>query len=191
MDLLQSSEAISYAWMVLVIFWFVSSWRVKRTEEAEAWGTRIPHIVTMVVAYLLLFDRTLRLGPLNQRFVAYNPRLVVAGVLLTWAGIAFAIWARVHIGQYWSARITLKEDHKLISTGPYAFVRHPIYTGLLTATVGTTLAIGRWQGLVGLAIILVAHILKARKEERLMTTHFGSSYEDYRRHTGFLIPRFR
>jgi protein-S-isoprenylcysteine O-methyltransferase Ste14 len=190
MGLLLTSEAVSYAWMVLVVFWFVSAWRVKRTAEAEPRAARMVHIVTMVLAYLLLFDLNLRLGVLNRRFLPISPAATAIGVLLTWAGIAFAIWARVHIGQYWSARVTLKEDHKLISTGPYKYVRHPIYTGLLVATVGTALAIGRWQGLAGVAIILFAHILKARKEERLMTSHFGATYEDYRSHTGFLIPRF-
>jgi protein-S-isoprenylcysteine O-methyltransferase Ste14 len=190
MGFLLTSEAVSYAWIVLVVFWFVSAWRVKRTAEAEPRAARLVHIVTMVLAYLLLFDLNLRLGVLNQRFLPISPAATATGVLFTWAGIAFAIWARVHIGQYWSARVTLKEDHKLISTGPYKYVRHPIYTGLLAATVGTAFAIGRWQGLIGATIILFAHILKARKEERLMTSHFGAAYEDYRLHTGFLIPRF-
>jgi protein-S-isoprenylcysteine O-methyltransferase Ste14 len=175
--------------MVLAIYWLISSWRVKRTAQAEPWAPRMLHIVIMVLAYLLLFNRNLAVGPLRQRFLPADSTFVVAGVLLTWAGVAFAIWARIHIGQYWSARVTLKEDHKLICTGPYATVRHPIYTGLLTATLGSALAVGRWQALVALAIILSAHILKARKEERLMISHFGGSYEQYRQHTGFLVPR--
>jgi protein-S-isoprenylcysteine O-methyltransferase Ste14 len=114
---------------------------------------------------------------------------VAAGTLLTWMGVAIAIWARVHIGQYWSGLITLKEDHKLIQTGPYSYVRHPIYTGLLLATVGTALAQRKWQGLLAVAIILVAHIRKARKEEALMTSQFGDIYQEYRRNSGFLLPR--
>jgi len=190
MQILQSWNAIVYAWMIFCVYWLVSSWRVKRTARAESWLVRLPHIIAMIVAYLFLFNRRLRLGPLGGRFYPENPNWFAVGVLLTWAGIAFAIWARIHIGQYWSARITLKEDHKLIRTGPYAFVRHPIYTGLLMATIGTAIALGRWQGLISVAIILTAHIRKAKKEEELMLANFGETYQDYRRHTGFLIPRF-
>src|SRR5215471_2838140 len=107
MDILQTPEAIEYAWLTLLIYWFVSSWRVKRTAETEPLGARSLHIATMVVAYLLLFDRNLKLGPLNLRFIAPTPAVIVIGALLTWAGIAFAIWARIHIGKYWSARVTL------------------------------------------------------------------------------------
>src|SRR5262249_43877501 len=124
MRILQSSDSIFYAWMLLIIVWTVSSWRLKRTAQAEAWGPRAVHMVTMILAYLLLFDRNLRLGPLSRRFLPDIPLTTIIGVLCTWIGVLFAIWARVHIGQYWSARVTLKEDHKLIATGPYAYVRH-------------------------------------------------------------------
>jgi protein-S-isoprenylcysteine O-methyltransferase Ste14 len=105
-------------------------------------------------------------------------------------GTAIAIWARYCLGEYWSARVTLKEDHKLIRTGPYAYVRHPIYTGMLLGMIGAALVVGEWRGLVAVLLALGAHSRKAAREEALLTTEFGSEYLDYRRHTGALFPQF-
>ena len=87
--------------------------------------------------------------------------------------------------------MTLKEDHQLIRTGPYARMRHPIYTGLAVAMFGTALVVGEWRALLGAFLVLTAHVLKARKEESWLTERFGEAYENYRRETGFLLPRFR
>ena len=85
----------------------------------------------------------------------------------------------------------LKVDHQLIRSGPYAYVRHPIYTGLFLATAGTALVVGEWRAVVGVLLTLVAHSRKAAKEEALLATEFGEQYQDYRKHTGFLTPRVR
>lgn len=186
-----SQEFIDFAWIVFVAYWIFSARKLKRAAQAESGWQRLPHILTMVVAYSLLFNSHLPVRALNNRFWPKNPFSTSAGIGLTWLGVAIAIWARAHIGEYWSARITLKEGHQLIRSGPYAYVRHPIYLGLLLASFGTALAFGRWRGLVAVVLILSAHWLKARKEERLMTMQFGQAYEEYRREAGFLIPRFR
>ena len=102
--------------------------------------------------------------------------------------MGIAIWARRHLGSNWSGLVTFKRDHELICTGPYRWVRHPIYTGLLLAVLGTALVLGEWRGILALLLLIVAHTLKARREEALMARHFGSVYEDYRRKTGFLVP---
>ena len=104
-------------------------------------------------------------------------------------GVAFAIWARRHLGEFWSARVTLKEDHHLIQSGPYARVRHPIYSGLLLAMIGTALFVGEWRAALGVFLVFVGHWLKARREESLLATEFGAAYEEYRRRTGSLVPR--
>lgn len=84
----------------------------------------------------------------------------------------------------------VKEDHQLIRSGPYAYVRHPIYMGMLLAGAGTALFIGEWRGILALLLAATAQVRKARKEEALMTTEFGDQYQEYRRHAGFLSPRF-
>jgi protein-S-isoprenylcysteine O-methyltransferase Ste14 len=109
--------------------------------------------------------------------------------VLTWAGIALAVWARWHLGQYWSARVTIKKDHKLIRAGPYARLRHPIYSGLDLAALGSALAIDRWRCLAGVCLIALGYWIKARKEEAMLSAQFGADFEQHCRHTGFLLPR--
>jgi protein-S-isoprenylcysteine O-methyltransferase Ste14 len=112
-------------------------------------------------------------------------------VALTWIGIATALWARYHLGQYWSARITLKGDHQLIRTGPYARMRHPIYSGIELAAIGSALAIDQWRCVIGVGLITLGYWIKARKEEAMLTAQFGDAFAEHCRHTGFLIPKLR
>jgi protein-S-isoprenylcysteine O-methyltransferase Ste14 len=114
-----------------------------------------------------------------------------AGILLTYVGAGLAIWARYSLGQYWSGRITLKEGHQLIRVGPYAYIRHPIYSGLILAMAGTALVIGQWRAVVAVLLALFELSRKASKEEALLASEFGEQYGEYRRQAGFLAPRFR
>jgi protein-S-isoprenylcysteine O-methyltransferase Ste14 len=120
-----------------------------------------------------------------------TPTVRYFGILLLWAGVGFAIWARYHIGEYWSARVAVKEDHRVIDSGPYAHVRHPIYSGILLGLVGTALAVGNWRAVITFVVILVVLILKARAEEKLLTDQLGDSYVKYKKRTGMVIPRWK
>ena len=124
----------------------------------------------------------------GQRSIAYSPGLGWIAVAICWAGILFAIWARVYLGTNWSSTVTLKEGHELMRGGPYALVRHPIYSGLLLGWLGMALEKGRWMALIGLLIIFLGFRLKSRTEERFMREQFGEQYEEYRRRTAALIP---
>jgi len=137
----------------------------------------------------LLFSNALRVGPLRLRFLPVEDWIVWSGIALTSLGVALAIWARYSIGQYWSARVTLKEGHRVIRSGPYAWVRHPIYTGMLLAAMGTALVIGEWRGVLAVVVMWAAHYRKALREEALLTRELGEEYVSYRRSTGFLFPR--
>ena len=88
------------------------------------------------------------------------------------AGLAFAVWARVYLGRNWSGTVTVKQDHELIRSGPYGFVRHPIYTGLLLAMLGTAIAIGEWRGLVAFALFTIGFLLKLRSRRTLHERNF-------------------
>jgi protein-S-isoprenylcysteine O-methyltransferase Ste14 len=107
---------------------------------------------------------------------------------MTFAGVAFAIWARLHIGRNWSGTVTIKADHKLIRTGPYAIVRHPIYSGFLTAVLGTAIAIGEVRGLFAFVAAFIGVKLKAGLEEEFMTEQFGDEYVQYQREVKAFIP---
>jgi len=100
-----------------------------------------------------------------------------------------AIWARLILGENWSARVIVKQGHQLISSGPYAYVRHPIYSGFLLAVTGTAIVIGEWRGLLAIVLVVVTQSLKAQREEKFMLSEFGDRYAQYQRETGFLLPR--
>jgi len=178
-------------WYVFCVYWAISWLRVKRTKTAESWAQRLGTILPMVLVFELLFSRSMRVGPLGLRFLPDEAWISWCGIALTTFGVAVAIWARHCIGQYWSARVTLKEGHRVIKAGPYALVRHPIYTGMLLAAMGTGLVIGEWRGVLGAAVMWLAHTHKARREEALLTKELGEEYSSYRKSTGFLFPRLR
>src|SRR5579871_3841744 len=120
-------------WLAWGALWLGLSWNVKAVAERESAGSRLAHILPLIVSAWLLADRHTPLGPLNDRFVPYAYWPPTVGVVLTAAGLLFAIWARLTLGGNWSGIVTLKKDHELIIRGPYRWVRHPIYTGLLLA----------------------------------------------------------
>jgi protein-S-isoprenylcysteine O-methyltransferase Ste14 len=109
-------------------------------------------------------------------------------VVLTAGGLLFSVWARVRLGRNWSATVTIKDQHELIADGPYRFVRHPIYTGLLVAILGTALARGDWRGMLAMAIVSWAFWRKLTIEERWLAQQFGDDYAAYRRRVAALVP---
>ncbi len=110
------------------------------------------------------------------------------GLLLIVAGVLFACWARYILGSNWSSEVQLKQDHELIERGPYRYVRHPIYSGLLLALLGTVVLLGEWRALLALAIIAASFWRKLRLEERWLREHFGPAYVDYMQRVKALIP---
>jgi protein-S-isoprenylcysteine O-methyltransferase Ste14 len=125
---------------------------------------------------------------LDDRFLPPSGAVYSAGTLVLAAGLAFMVWARRTLGRNWSGRVTLKEDHELIRGGPYRLVRHPIYTGLLLALLGTAIAFGQWRDVIALGLITLAVLRKMRVEERFMAESFPADYARYRAEVPALIP---
>jgi protein-S-isoprenylcysteine O-methyltransferase Ste14 len=182
---------IDIPWMAFVIYWAVKAAKTRETKAQEPLVSRYLVMLILLCGYSLVFSPRARIGFLAKPFVPNTLGVMGLGIALTWLGIMVAIWARYHLAEYWSARVTIKMDHQLIRTGPYARMRHPIYSGLLLATLGTALAIGEWRGLVALGLALIAYSIKAKREEAMLAGQFGSAFEEHRRHTGFLLPRLR
>jgi protein-S-isoprenylcysteine O-methyltransferase Ste14 len=176
-------------WIVFVAYWAQAALKTRQTERAESFLSRYGILVLEIAGFSLLFAEDAGIGILGHRVAPRAYPLAIAGVVLTWAGIALAVWARWHLGQYWSARVTIKKDHKLIRAGPYARLRHPIYSGLDLAALGSALAIDRWRCLAGVCLIALGYWIKARKEEAMLSAQFGADFEQHCRHTGFLLPR--
>ena len=179
---------IDAAWMIVGIVWLAGALRTKRTARAQSSGSRLLQASLPAAAAVLLFNSRLAVGPLAWRFVPSSAFIAYIGLALTLAGTGFAIWARAYLGQNWSSYVTIKEDHRLIQTGPYAVVRHPIYSGFLLAFLGTALAFGQVRGLVAWALAFVGWRLKSRMEEEFMQQRFGAEYADYKRRVRELIP---
>jgi protein-S-isoprenylcysteine O-methyltransferase Ste14 len=131
------------------------------------------------------------MGFLGNRFMHRTLASAIVGSILTWMGIGLAIWARYHLAEYWSARITIKENHQLIRTGPYARLRHPIYSGIVLAAIGSAVIIDEWRCVLGVCLVLTGYCIKARKEEAMLTQQFGEAFREHQKHSAFLIPRFR
>jgi protein-S-isoprenylcysteine O-methyltransferase len=151
-------------------------------------GSRLFHILAIALAFLLLFDSRLNAGVLNRRFVPDAPAVWWTGFALSVAGAALAIWARLLLGANWSATVTVKQNHELMRTGPYAVVRHPIYSGFLSAMLGTAIAFGEVRGLIALVLAFIAWRVKSLVEERFMQDQFGEQYAQYKRDVKALIP---
>jgi protein-S-isoprenylcysteine O-methyltransferase Ste14 len=177
-------------WYVWMIVWGIAALRRKPDKAVEPLANRLAYALLLVCGFALLFSRSLSLGPLRARFAPQTEWLQLLGLALMYVGVALAIWARITIADNWSGRITVKVGHQLVTSGPYAFVRHPIYTGLLVCAIGTALQVGQWRCLAAIPIVALGCTIKAKKEERYMNTEFGERYTQYRQRTGFLVPRF-
>jgi protein-S-isoprenylcysteine O-methyltransferase Ste14 len=176
-------------WLMFFVYWAISALSSKMAKKSESVAGRLQRMVPLVVAYSLLFHQGTSVGWLGKRFVADTPAAAVIGVALTAAGVAFAIWARWHLGANWSAVVSIREQHELIRSGPYRRVRHPIYTGMLLAMAGTALVLGEVRGLLAFAITLLAFYWKARKEEVWLTREFGDKFEAHTKQTGMFLPK--
>jgi protein-S-isoprenylcysteine O-methyltransferase Ste14 len=177
-------------WVPFIAYWVLAA-RDTRESRVRKRGASSPVRGTLHVAGAVLIFVSPSLGLLDDRFVPAVIEVGAAGWVLTALGMLFSIWARVSLGRNWSGRVVLKHGQELVSTGPYALVRHPIYTGLLVALAGTALYNGRWQALLGLAFFAISFWLKARSEENLLEREFGEEYRSYRDRTPMLIPTLR
>lgn len=177
-------------WIFFLAFWAVNAKRVKSTARNESSAARFfKYWLPLIIAVLLVQPiEGMRASLIRLRFVPPTDWVPLLGVLLVWAGVLFCCWARVVLGRNWSAVVQVKRDHELIVRGPYRWVRHPIYTGLLLAFLGTALAIGEWRALLATAIVAGSFWIKLRLEERWMREQFGDAYLSYMGRVKALIP---
>jgi protein-S-isoprenylcysteine O-methyltransferase len=174
--------------MAVFLVWVFGAFTSKQTARSEPGSRRLVELCLLFVAFSLLFNRSLRAGPLGWRVLPASGPLPWAGVFLTFAGIAFSIWARIVLGRNWSAAVTVKYGHSLVCRGPYAIVRHPIYSGFLLAALGTAIAFGEAGCFLSLPLMALAWRLKLGLEEEFMRGEFGAGYESYRGRVKALVP---
>ena len=180
--------AIGYTWEALGLVWLIGLAFTKRTVRSQPDGARLFHLALASLGFFLLGSRYFEVGWLGDRLLPATYPVQLAGLAATIAGCLFAIWARFTLGSNWSGRATVKAGHELITTGPYSIARHPIYTGLLVAAVGTAIAGGQVRCALGFVLIVLALIVKMSQEERLMLQTFPEAYPAYRQRVKALIP---
>ena len=184
-------DLIELPWIVFVVYWIIGALKTRATREKESLASRYAVLSLEIVGYMLIFNGSTGFGFLGNRIIPRTLVVEIPGVICTWAGIGLALWARYHLAEYWSARVTIKEDHQLIRTGPYTHLRHPIYSGLVLATIGSAVVIDEWRCVLGICLVLTGYWVKARKEEVMLSQQFGDVFREHQKHTGFLVPRFR
>ena len=171
-------------WLIWLAGWLIAARDVKPAQWKEARREAVVNRAPVLLGMMLMM---IPLPGLDQRIVPRGPQPPFWGVVLTAAGLAFAGWARWHLGRNWSAEVSVKRDHALIRSGPYRLVRHPIYSGMVLALAGTALATGETRSFVGAGLIGLGFILKLQAEEARMRETFPE-YADYCRRTARLIP---
>ena len=181
-------QAVGLCWLAFVVVWVLASRATKRTVERP--DNQFVYRSMWLVAFALLFlsRPRRRVMLLDRPVLSSSIAVALAGLVLVIAGLAFAFWARATLGGNWSGTVTFKENHTLVDTGPYAIVRHPIYTAILLMFVGTAIANGTVGGLVALPVAVVGFVVKARQEEGLLQRHFPDAYPAYRARTRMLVP---
>ena len=180
------------AWAIFLLYWFISSFKVKQTKQSE------PLFKRFLFYWFPLLLGIVLLGPgewyghslLREQFVPHSNLIGIIGDVLCLTGVFLACWSRYLLGKNWSVSVQLKKKHELIKKGPYAYVRHPIYTGLLLLYSGNALIVGDWRGILAVIIVFVSFWRKLKLEEKWLGQHFGAAYTDYKRKTKALFPFF-
>lgn len=181
-------DVIGLLWFAWAVYWMASAVRIKAAVRRESAASRLAHIIPLALGGVLIGWHSLPWAALNLRLWPRSFAAYWIGLLLLTAGLGFTVWARVHLGRNWSGSVTVKEGHELIRSGAYAYVRHPIYTGLITAVLGTAIASGTARAALGLVIITLSLLRKLRTEEGFMRETFPGEYPRYSAQVPALIP---
>lgn len=175
-------------WIAYLVYWQIAARGAKANQRIESVASRIFRTVFLFAGIVLLSWDGIPVPWLYRHFLPQTAEIFWLGAAITLAGLLFCVWARVTLGRNWSRSVTIKQGHELITFGPYRFVRHPIYTGLLMAFAGSALATTQMRGPVALVLIFFSLWYKLRLEENFMRTQFGDVYINYSRHTKALVP---
>ena len=168
-------------WAAFWLYWLIAAFSMKRGRVPWSRELRIRAVIVVAVIVLV------RLGAFRGHGVNTDPWRIGIGLVLFALGLVFAIWARLHIGRNWGSPMTEKNDPELVTSGPYHLVRHPIYSGILVAAVGTAVALN-WLWLTAVVLAGIYFVYSATVEERFLTEQFPDDYSTYKRSTKMLVP---
>src|SRR5690348_16306792 len=175
------ARIVSTVWLIWLIAWILAARFTAKTVARQSISSRLAHALPLAAGAFLLFIHPPPRGILTRPVIPSQGWRPWAGAILTLVGLSWSVWARAHLGRLWSGTVTLKADHAIIRSGPYAMTRHPIYTGLLIALIGSTVLNATQLGLIGLVLLVFGLHVKIRQEEQLLLGHFGDAYRAYQR----------
>jgi protein-S-isoprenylcysteine O-methyltransferase Ste14 len=179
---------IAYPWIIVGSIWLAAAGNKKPIIRRQPSPNRIFTFILLALGFAMNAGSWCKVGWLGMRFAPDTQSMLLVGFSLTIAGASFAVWARLVLGGNWSGRPSLMAGHELVTSGPYSLARHPIYTGLLLATVGTALALGEWRNIIGAVFVLLGFLFKIREEELIMMEAFPETYHAYRKRVRALVP---
>jgi protein-S-isoprenylcysteine O-methyltransferase Ste14 len=186
----EAFQISSKIWFVWCIVWLLMAAWSKPSKRREFPWQRLEHVIPLLFGFFLIYNRRANWSFLGQRLVSQNDAVTILGLLLTAGGLILAVWARIALGANWSGTVTIKSGHNLIRRGPYKWIRHPIYTGILISFVGTVMLQGEVRAFLGFVLVLLALYRKAKREERFLSEEFGQGFAEHAKHTGMFLPRF-
>lgn len=175
-------------WIAFIVYWRIKAVGTKTTQRSESDVSGILRALAFLIVIALLSIPRIPLPWLYRQLWPPGIWPFWIGAAVTVVGLLFAVWARRHLASNWSSAVTIKRGHELITTGPYARVRHPIYTGILTGFLGTAIALSQVRGVIGFVLIFVVLWAKLRTEEEWMRSQFGETYATYVHQTAALVP---
>jgi protein-S-isoprenylcysteine O-methyltransferase Ste14 len=175
-------------WSAWLIYWRVSARSAKRNEGVEPRASRLSHTLPALIGALVIAATQPPGGLFAPRVLPFGIATYASSFVMVALGLAFTVWARVHLGTNWSANVARKLDHELVRSGPYAWARHPIYSGLLLAFLGVAVGRGDLGALLGCALMWYGVLRKLRIEERWLQQTFGDAYARYRDEVPSLLP---
>jgi protein-S-isoprenylcysteine O-methyltransferase Ste14 len=175
-------------WIAFLIYWRIKAANTKSTQRLEPAASGILRLLIILVAIVLLSTTWIPLPWLYRPVWRAGFWPFWLGAAVTVSGLLFAVWAREHLGRNWSRSVSIQQDHELITTGPYAVVRHPIYTGILAGFLGLAIALSEVRGFVVFVLFFLVFWAKLSKEEQWMRSQFGETYAKYVHRTAALVP---
>lgn len=176
-------------WSTWLVYWGVSARGAKRNQRVESRASSLSHTLPVLLGGLVAVATQPPDGWSTPRLWPFGVVSYAGSFAMVALGLAVTVWARVHLGTNWSANIARKHDQALVRTGPYAWVRHPIYSGLLLAVLGVPVGRGDVGALLGCALMWYGFLRKLHIEERWLQQTFGDAYSRYRDEVPGLLPR--
>lgn len=171
-------------WLVMILYWGIA---VKIRSQTSFKSELIP-LLKLIGSALVIYLPLITGGWFAKSFYRNNPLVNSMSVLLCMTGVSLAIWARYTLGKNWSGRVMVQQEHRLTQEGPYRLIRHPIYSGVLLAMMGTAMLLGFFFSFIYLILSVFGLLRKSKQEEELLISQFPNQYPEYQKRTKILIP---